>query len=229
MPEKHNNWMFFRDVAAALGGVACILQWLGITPEDLRLVSPLPHVAWLLAAFLLFGISLWSSGNAWLWSRDTRPTESPPPWEGYESEQRRRESIAEQNRLVDLGRSVDGLLQPLQIDALRYTKDLDAFLENELNTFPNHGDLSRYSQKEVDAFLEQKNIWLRKVESAYELRFAPREKDLVLRFGKKGISIRYVASKPGYLMIHERLSDTIAAIVSAVHELDGITVALRCK
>ena len=52
-----------------------------------------------------------------------------PPWSGYESEQAWRSSIDEQNRLVNLGHSVDGYFTSLQIDALHLSLELLAFLK----------------------------------------------------------------------------------------------------
>jgi hypothetical protein len=46
-----------------------------------------------------------------------------PPWEGYESEVAWRASIAFQNVLIELGRSVDGALSQLQVDAFKLAKD----------------------------------------------------------------------------------------------------------
>jgi hypothetical protein len=53
-------WRPFLEIVAALGGIASILIWRGIRPEDLR-EGP-THWAWLLVAITLLGLSLWSSG-----------------------------------------------------------------------------------------------------------------------------------------------------------------------
>jgi hypothetical protein len=52
-----------------------------------------------------------------------------PPWAGYESEQVWRSGIDEQNRLVNLGHSVDGYFTALQTDALQLSTNLLKFLQ----------------------------------------------------------------------------------------------------
>ena len=52
-----------------------------------------------------------------------------PRWAGYESDQAWKNAIDEQNRLVNLGHSVDDLFTRLQVDALRTARDLEGLLE----------------------------------------------------------------------------------------------------
>jgi len=52
------------------------------------------------------------------------PLPSAPIWEGHESEEAWRASITEQNRLITLAHSVDGLLNPAQIEMLWLYKGL---------------------------------------------------------------------------------------------------------
>jgi hypothetical protein len=53
-------WRPLLEILAALGGIASILIWRGIRPEDLR--GAPPHWMWLMVALALLGLSLWSSG-----------------------------------------------------------------------------------------------------------------------------------------------------------------------
>jgi hypothetical protein len=152
-----------------------------------------------------------------------------PRWEGYESEAAWIAAIDEQNRLVNLGHFADGVLNELQINALRYVKGLMEFVSNELESFPEQGDPARLSLQEMNARLDVRRAWTTRVEYAYKLRFEPEENKLILRFGERNIRIKYIPSKPGYQLIHDRLRDTAAAIVSAVHEVDGIHVGLKVE
>src|SRR5271165_1908426 len=57
---------------AALGAIACILQWLEIRPRDFAMLS-LPHWLWLFAAILLMAVSLASSIRAYIVSSHLVP------------------------------------------------------------------------------------------------------------------------------------------------------------
>ncbi len=64
--RKINLWLLFFSGISALGGLACILEWLGIKPKDLAMSQsiPVPHVLWLLLALTLFAIAIGSA----IWS-----------------------------------------------------------------------------------------------------------------------------------------------------------------
>jgi len=49
------------------------------------------------------------------------------PWDGYASEEEQREAINLQNMLIEVGRSVEGLLAPRQIEALALAKEIRKF------------------------------------------------------------------------------------------------------
>ncbi len=94
---------------------------------------------WLLWGFIFaVGLALAVLGE---WRRRKgvacHPAESAvkPAWSGYESETAWREANALQSHLVDLGRSLDGLFNPLQIDAFRLAERLQVFLK-ELGPCP---------------------------------------------------------------------------------------------
>jgi hypothetical protein len=52
------------------------------------------------------------------------PNIQGPAWAGYESEQAWRDGIAQQNRLIELGRSIDGLFTQLQIETFHLAKGM---------------------------------------------------------------------------------------------------------
>ncbi|MGA8089640.1 MAG: hypothetical protein WCA10_20380 [Terracidiphilus sp.] len=62
MPKKE-TWIFIFAALGGFGGLACILQWLEITPKDLSMTKlvGIPHVLWLITGLALFAASLWSS------------------------------------------------------------------------------------------------------------------------------------------------------------------------
>lgn len=53
------RWGF--DLVVAAGAVACVLVWLEVKPNDLRMALVWPHWTWLVSAIILFIISLCSS------------------------------------------------------------------------------------------------------------------------------------------------------------------------
>jgi hypothetical protein len=59
--------IFVAGLVAGLAGIATTLQWLGVTPKDLRI--SMPTVGLLIAAILLFLVSLTTSVYAFITSR----------------------------------------------------------------------------------------------------------------------------------------------------------------
>ncbi len=51
---------FVAETILVLGALACILVWLDIKPKDFSAMT-LPHWIWLVAAIVMFSISIWSS------------------------------------------------------------------------------------------------------------------------------------------------------------------------
>jgi len=126
-------------------------------------------------------------------------------------------------------KELDGVLDQLQRDALRYVKELMRFVDEEVKSFPDQGDPTKLSSKEMDERLDKRRAWTIRVEATYKGRFEPTENDLDLRFQQRSIRVIRIPSMPGYQLIQFRLRDTAAAIVSAVHELDGIHVRVKVQ
>jgi hypothetical protein len=125
----------------------------------------------------------------------------PLPWEGYSSEEACKSATAEQNRLVKLGQSVDGLLTPLQTEIINLRADLVAFLD-EYGSFPEPPnrpplpfDVGTFTpgQKEwiqsVIAWTHQYYEWARKLKYGYREKFAPRVLNLMNKLSSTGMTV----------------------------------------
>jgi hypothetical protein len=78
-------------------------------------------IEWFSGALIL-GILLYVGrnwGESLVSKSRTHAIEIAPPWEraGYQSEEIWKATIAEQNKFIESGRSVEGLFRPLQIEA----------------------------------------------------------------------------------------------------------------
>jgi hypothetical protein len=91
-----------------------------------------------------------------------------------------RKSLPNDENLIEIGKLVNGLLNPLQLDTIRLAQELEK--------------LSRWPGGTIAAFLAntmfpdpKHNEWALKTVGKYALDFAPRVKNIVLRFGAEGM------------------------------------------
>ena len=118
-----------------------------------------------------------------------------PPWSGHESEQAWKYSINEQNRILSIGHSVDGLFTPLQLDAFRLAKDMRAFLER-IGPKPVIDPIAYEGSKDqrlgsMVAQAEAVYPWLNKLTNGYAKDFASRVKEIHFRFGEANLVAPY--------------------------------------
>jgi hypothetical protein len=120
---------FAYNFVILAGALACVLVWLKIEPKDLlgwQMPVTLPHWPWLLLALGLFILGLGSSGYTLYRSLRTPPLRYTPP---LELDEVAREGVAFQNKLIELGRSIDGILTPLQTEAIQLSTKLLEFVK----------------------------------------------------------------------------------------------------
>jgi hypothetical protein len=55
---KRENWLFLFAALGGFGGLAAILQYLNISPKNLRMSPTPPHVLWLVGSLGLFAVSM---------------------------------------------------------------------------------------------------------------------------------------------------------------------------
>lgn len=89
-----------------------------------------------------------------------------PPWQGFESEQVWRDAIEFQNKLITLGRSVDGLFSPLQIEAFTLAKELRGFY-SYLGPYPPQ---SNGEAQDLVRYVEERGAWEHKLSHGYANR-----------------------------------------------------------
>jgi hypothetical protein len=127
---------------------------------------------------------------------ESMPPESyqPPPWEGYESEEAWQSAIAAQNKLIDLGRSVEGLFTPLQLDAFRLAKQIREFLK-ALGPRPDVDWTGVSTSEEIaKRFPARRAVqlpWESQLTNGYQLRFSEEVRKMMLRLGEAGVKDSY--------------------------------------
>ena len=110
------------------------------------------------------------------------------------------EAVASQNRLIELGRSVDGMFTPLQTDALRLAKNIDTLLE-ELPV-PQKTDYAAYNvERGVFNTTNDVHIWgnaaravNEKLRARYVLDLQATAKNVHLRFVADGNNNRHLGN-----------------------------------
>jgi hypothetical protein len=109
------KWIFVFTALSGAGGLACILQWAEIKPEDLwgwHVSLAVPHWLWLAFGILLFVLSIGLSAYG-IYSR-TQPRESigaqkKPAWQKLQWANAERERLeGEVKRLEDLYAAAQG-------------------------------------------------------------------------------------------------------------------------
>jgi hypothetical protein len=120
-----------------------------------------------------------------------------PRWTGYESEEAWRSAIDEQNRLVNLGHSIDGF-SVLLLDTIRLHQDLMGYLK-EIGPEPTCDTSRCNNDPELNVLALTK--WTReiipfrtKLRSEYSLKFQNRATELYHRFTVIGVSDHHFAS-----------------------------------
>jgi hypothetical protein len=142
-------------------------------------------------------------------------TRQSPVWVGYESEEAWHHAIDYQNRLIDIGRKLDGVLRSVQIDAFKLAKDLREFLD-EMGERPD-ADWTGVSTSEKIAERLQERWRLQapyesRVANGFQLRFAGRLREVMLRLGEQGadrsvILSPYLDAKNNELDIEQAAKD----------------------
>jgi hypothetical protein len=149
---------------------------------------------------------------------------SEMPWKGYESEQAWRESTAENNRLVDLGKKVERLFDPLQLEAFELAKEMREFV-TQAEPIPVLDANGPEQEK-----LKQINLrgeWREKLRNGYRLRFRERQEKLFQKFGTRGVRAEgaTAASLPGRPPIEKQIPWEAAVLAAMAHRLDGVMLA----
>ncbi len=154
--------------------------------------------------------------------------QNKPSWIGYESEQQWRDSIAFQNKLIELGRSIDGVLSPLQIDALNLRWKLIVFLK-QIGPEPACDTSDCLNDPELNA--ERLTEWHNKVmpfrgrlRSLYTLNFRTDALELYHRFVAAGIRDVHFGSVADVGDSVERIQDLIGTLWTVTGQVEGVAI-----
>lgn len=112
------------------------------------------------------------------------------PWRQYESEEVWKQSIAEQNRLIELGRSIDGKLNPIQVEILETLSTLRNLL-SDLGALPDYNPSPNLTVEGLSAKLSEYNtairIWSTKADARYRLEAANKIDQIRLKISASDI------------------------------------------
>ena len=112
-----------------------------------------------------------------------------PKWADFPNEQAWQESIDHQNRMIEIGRILDGVLSPLQMDTFRLGQELRLFaieVGPRPKVNPNNLDGGYSTHKHIMTDYMLSDPWFEKLRSGYKLRFADRVKSIRFKLGKAG-------------------------------------------
>jgi hypothetical protein len=158
------------------------------------------------------------------------------PWRQYASEEAWKKATAEQNRLIELGRSTDGLLTPLQIDTLRLAKKVLQFMsdvgkkpEVDASQFlrdasGNPKDNSTVLREHLEATNRVLLPWIAQTRSTFKTDLLPELEAISLRYGKLGIDVDLVPHREEYLLTNRWLFDVSLDLVKLAHGIDTMKV-----
>lgn len=138
-----------------------------------------------------------------------------PPWQGHESEEAWKSSINEQNRLVNLGHFVDGMFEPLQIEAIRVANDMMGFVSS-FEPIPEH--------TKDDTTLALRIKWRERFKASYNLNFEERERQLLLKFQQRNLSPGYIEALNHAQNLEEKIAIRAANYVAMAHRLKGLSL-----
>jgi hypothetical protein len=251
---KRETWNSIFAAFGGIGGLACIFQWAGITPQDLRMTTTVPHVLWLIVGLVLFAVSTTLSIRAGfvqkqiikrlqekLSKRDEDVKESASPNLQYRSlidtlnEKLENSSEAYRQCILERGAAINGaeecmaklaIFSPLQIKAFQLSNEMRTFLRDYEPIPPQRfGEKGRH---EMDS-INERIIWRRKLMAAWELRFKNRLDELMLEFGEKCVRITTALQNipPGKKGPEFELSWNAYALVAMAHQLEGVPVQVR--
>jgi hypothetical protein len=141
-------------------------------------------------------------------------------------------SIAVNGKLVagpaafDEKRKIEGLLTPLQIEALAIAKEMRAFLNN-FEPQPPPIDPRTQDAKTRLELMAKRASWRGKIWSAYELQFAERKRNLALQFGALGYTLNLSQFQDGRHEPVYVISKEADAITAMSHRIDGASLSVE--
>lgn len=226
MPNRREALKLSVEISCILGGLASFLTWIGIKPKDLAMTHPIPHIFWLLIGLALFAVSIYSSlRSGFLQKQDIKRLQEELAKSKMDSKDFARRNLEYRAQLD--APPWGGVLDPLQVEALTYAKKLGAFLNASLQSCPSREGLNKMPPAEAQKIIDEIGKWRDRLKANYNLEFAYEEEALINKFGARGIRVKYIAATRGFQPLEQRIPDTIASIVSAVHELDGVSVSAK--
>jgi len=235
-----------------LGGLACVLEWLGIKPGDLRMTTTIPHMLWLVFGLVLFSVSISLSVLSWRGSRKSVAEvvaeekvevqrlqaalyESARDNLEYRGE---RDHCDEERRTalenLEEARSQVAIFTPLQLTALTVAKQLGELLREveplKIISDADYPDTHEgQTQKILDRLnrVEEYNSRFVKVADRYAWEFAPRVKDVVLLFGQEGLNEPELRQFIEAVMTQDDLLRVRARLVCLAFQQEGIQLSMR--
>lgn len=237
---------FIAEVIVVLGAAACILQWLGIQPKDLKVATLGP------GAMVLFASSIGSSTYS-LYRNTARDKQGENQERAtlqhvhdeevrrleatHESELSRCLAITEQlkaekrealDRLHNLEEKIandpaTGLLTPLQVEILRLRRSIVEWF-SDLPECPvmDMTDLEGDNADRRTAAHNRKiSEWSERIRHAYAIEFAPKVLEVVHKLGLDGVDVRSLEARSSSVGTPDEASEIIIELGDMALQAEG--------
>lgn len=151
---------------------------------------------------------------------------SRPAWQGYQSEQQWKDSIDYQNRLIDIGRNLDGFFSPIQLEALRLAKEIRNFL-NSFESMPDPIDVRSQDEKKRLMQIDLRSSWRQRIKSAYALQFEGRVKQTKFKLEAAGFPAPLSSFRPKTHEPADEFEWEANVLTVWAHRMDGARLTVE--
>lgn len=133
------------------------------------------------------------------------------PWRQYASEEVWKQSIAEQNRLIELGRSMEGVLTSTQIEILRLRRSIIKWFADlpECPVMDATGLEADNADRRTAANSRKIFEWSERIRHAYAIEFAPKVVEVAHKLGLDGIDVRALEARSSSVGTPDQASEII--------------------
>jgi hypothetical protein len=155
-------WNLIVSFCGALGGLACVLTWFGIKPQDLwggHVSLAVPHWLWLLFGLMLFAFSIGLSVYTFFRQAPAQPLwQGRPKWQRLQWANTQREKLEDKVRELENVRATENAATTILQEEMKIAKKTIKELEVQLSqTKPNASLRDRVFDvcKELGLFLDK--------------------------------------------------------------------------
>lgn len=118
------------------------------------------------------------------------------------------------------------LFNDLQIEAFTLAKQMRKFLQT-FEPIPPALDVKNDPDSVRLQKIEARSKWRQKIWAAYELEFAERQKNLILRFGAMGLPVDLTLYRHGRTEVSQCITWEADVITAMAHKIDGVNLSVQ--